>query len=268
MSDTRLARSVLFVHGPWLHASSWGRWVERFADAGYAASAPGWPGDPDTVEAARADPASIAGHGIDDVVAHLGGIITRLDAPPVLIGHGLGGTIVQKLLGLDRAAGAVAIDAAPIRGVLRLPISSLRSAFPVLRNPANRNRAVALTPAGFRYAFGSAISAEESDELHRRWAIPAPGRPLFQVATASFNPRSQTAVETHNSRRGPLLLTMGGRDHAVPRRITKSTLNLYKRSTAFTALMDFPDRGHSLVIDSGWRDVAEAVLGWLADQGL
>jgi alpha-beta hydrolase superfamily lysophospholipase len=268
MSDTRRVRPVLFVHGPWLHASSWAPWVERFADAGYAATAPGWPGDPDTVEAARADPAGIAGHGFDDVVAHLAGIITRLDAPPVLIGHGLGGTIVQKLLGLDRAAGAVAIDAAPIRGVLPLAMSSLRSAFPVLRNPANRTRAIALTAAEFRYAFGNAIAAEESDELHRRWAIPAPGRPLFQAATANFNPRSETAVETRNSRRGPLLLTMGGRDHTVPRALTKSTLRLYKHSSAFTDLMDFPDRGHSLVIDSGWREVADAVLGWLANQGL
>ncbi|HEY2765731.1 MAG TPA: alpha/beta fold hydrolase [Pseudonocardiaceae bacterium] len=264
---TAISRPVLFVHGLWLHASSWGHWVDLFRDTGYAPSAPGWPGDPDTVAGARADPDSIAGHGIDDVVDHFAGIIAGLDAPPILIGHSFGGLIVEKLLGDGLGDAGIAIDAAPIKGVLPLPISSLRTAFPVLKNPANRNRAISLTAEQFRYGFGNAISAEESDELYEKWTIPGSGRPLFQAATANLTPHSETEVDTENSTRGPLLLIMGGRDHTVPEAITKSTLKQYRHSTAVTELLEFPGRGHSLVIDSSWREIADATLDWLKEQG-
>jgi pimeloyl-ACP methyl ester carboxylesterase len=263
-----VATPVVFVHGLWLHATSWDPWCDRFRQAGYAPVAPGWPGEPATVDAARAEPARLAGPGVDDVVAHVASVIASLGAPPILVGHSFGGTIVQKLLGQGRGRAAVAIDAAPIKGVLTLPFTALRSAFPVLRNPANYRRAVALTAGEFRYAFANAVSEAESDELHQRFAIAAPGRPVFQAATANLTPRAETAVDTRNSRRGPLLLTLGGRDHTVPPAITRSTLKQYRLSSAFTDLMEFPDRGHSLVIDRGWAEVADAVLGWLADQGL
>ena len=175
---TPTATPVLFVHGLWLHATSWTRWVDLFAAAGYAPVAPGWPDDPDTVELARQHPDRIAGHGIDDVAAHYAEVIDGLDAKPILIGHSFGGTIVEKLLGQDLGAAAIAIDAAPIKGVLPLPISSLRTAFPVLKNPANKNRAISLTPEQFRYGFGNAISAEESDSLYERWTIKAASRSL------------------------------------------------------------------------------------------
>jgi pimeloyl-ACP methyl ester carboxylesterase len=259
---------VLFVHGLWLHASSWEPWVGLFRDAGYDASAPGWPGDPDTVAEARANPDTIAGHGIDDVVQHYADVIGKLESKPILVGHSFGGTIVEKLLGQGHGAAGVAIDAAPIKGVLPLPISSLRSAFPVLKNPANRKRAVALTKEQFRYAFGNAIPEEESAALHEKWAIPAPGKPLFQAASANVSPHSEAAVETDNSDRGPLLLIAGGRDHTVPEAITRSTLKQYRRSTAVTELVEFPDRGHSLTIDHGWREVADASLAWLKKNGL
>lgn len=266
MPTTRMP--VLFVHGLWLHATSWEPWVELFADEGYDPSAPGWPDDPATVSEARAEPQRMADHGIDDVVGHYAKIIAGLEAKPVLIGHSFGGTIVQKLLGLELAAAAVAIDAAPIKGVMTLPISSLRSAFPGLRNPANRHRAVSLTPGQFRYAFGNAIPEDESDQLYERWSIPAPGKPLFEAASANFTPRSAAAVDTDNSRRGPLLLIAGGEDHTVPPAITKSTLKRYRHSTAVTELKEFPDRGHSLTIDHGWRDIADGSLAWLQKQGL
>ena len=259
---------VVFIHGLWLHASSWTPWVDLFTEAGYAPVAPGWPGDPVTVELARANPDSIAGHGIEEVTEHYAGLIKQLPTPPVIIGHSFGGMIAEKLLGEDLGAAAVAIDAAQIKGVLPLPLSALRSTLPVFKNPANAHRAVSLTAEQFRYSFGNAVPAEESDALYERWAIPAPGKPLFEAASANFSPHSPAKVDTANSGRGPLLLVMGGRDHTVPEAITKSTLKQYRGSDAVTELTEFPDRGHSLTIDSGWRAVADECLSWLAKQGL
>jgi pimeloyl-ACP methyl ester carboxylesterase len=259
---------VVFIHGLWLHATSWAPWVELFRDAGYDPIAPGWPGDPGTVEAARANPDALANHGIDDVTGHYARIIDQLPARSVLIGHSFGGMIAQKLLGEDYGAGGVAIDAAQIKGVLPLPLSTLHSTLPVFKNPANKHKAVSLTAEQFRYSFGNAISEEESDDLYERWTIPAPGRPLFEAAVANFELHSPAKVDTRNQDRGPLLLVMGGRDHTVPEAITKATLKQYRHSDATTELAEFPDRGHSLTIDSGWRAVADHCLTWLGKQGL
>ncbi|MFI5960017.1 alpha/beta hydrolase [Cryptosporangium sp. NPDC051539] len=259
---------VLLIHGLWLHASSWADWADLFGAAGYDVSAPGWPGDPDTVAEARANPESIADHGIDDVVAHYAGIIAGLPASPILIGHSFGGMIAQRLLGQDLARAAVAIDAAQIKGVLPLPLSALRSTLPVFRNPANRHKAVSLTAEQFRFAFGNAIPPEESLELFEKWAIPAPGKPLFEAATANFDPHSPAAVNTGNELRGPLLLITGGKDHTVPEAVTRATLKQYRHSDAVTDILEFPDRAHSLTIDHGWRDVAQASLDWLKKQSL
>jgi len=260
-----LTPPVIFIHGLWLHASSWADWADVFRDAGYEPSTPGWPGDGDTVAESRANPESIADHGIDDVVAHYAGLIAALPRKPVLVGHSFGGMIAQKLLGQDLAAAAVAIDAAQIKGVLPLPLSALRATLPVFRNPANRHRAVSLTAEQFRFAFGNAISEEESQELYDRWAIPAPGKPLFEAAAANFDPHSPAAVDTRNDGRGPLLLVMGGKDHTVPEAVTRATLKQYRHSEAVTDILEFPDRAHSLTIDHGWRDVADASLAWLGE---
>ena len=259
---------VVFVHGLWLHADSWGAWVDLFTEAGYAPVAPGWPGDSSTVEETRSQPERVAGQGIDDVVKHYAGIISGLDAKPIVIGHSFGGLIVQRLLGQDVAAAGVAIDAAPIKGVVFLPPSALRVASIALRNPANKKRAVALTAKQFRYGFGNALSETESAELYERWAIPSPGKPLFEAASANLSRRSPAKVNTGNATRGPLLLTAGGKDHTVPPAITKSTLKLYRKSPAVTDYKEFPDRGHSLALDNGWREVADTVLSWLKDHSL
>lgn len=262
------ANPVLFIHGLWLHPHSWTAWVERFTHAGYTASAPGWPGVRETVDESRQHPEEIADHGIDDVVGHYLAIIEHLPAPPILVGHSFGGMITEKLLGMGHAAAAVAIDAAQIKGVLPLPLSSLRATLPVFKNPANRHRAVSLTPEQFRYSFGNALSSEESAALFAQWAIPAPGRPLFEAATANFSLHSPAAVDTDNAERGPLLLVMGGRDHTVPEAITKATLKQYRHSGATTDLIEFEDRGHSLTIDHGWAEVADACLTWLDKNAL
>jgi len=259
---------VVFIHGLWLHATSWAPWAELFSEAGYDPIAPGWPGDPDTVEAARANPDALADHGIDDVTRHYQAIIDTLPSRPILIGHSFGGMIAEKLLGLDYGAAAIGIDAAQIKGVLPLPLSALHATLPVFKNPANKHKAVSLTTEQFRFSFGNAVSPEESDALYERWTIPAPGKPLFEAAAANFSLHSPAKVNTANEGRGPLLLVMGGRDHTVPEVITKATVKQYRHSSAVTDLEEFADRGHSLTIDSGWREVADACLAWLAKQGL
>jgi pimeloyl-ACP methyl ester carboxylesterase len=268
MAEPGASRTVVFIHGLWLHADSWRPWVELFREEGYDPVAPGWPGDPATVDEARAHADDLADHGIDEVVEHYAALIGQLPDRPILIGHSFGGMIAQRLLGQDLGAAAVAIDAAQIKGVLPLPLSALKATLPVFRNPANRHRAVSLTAEQFRFAFGNAVSEQESQELYDRWAIPAPGRPLFEAAAANFNPHSPAKVDTANQGRGPLLLVAGGRDNTVPETITRATLKQYRHSDAVTDFLEFPDRGHSLSIDSGWREVADASLAWLRKQGL
>ena len=254
---------VVFVHGLWLHATSWDPWAALFQKAGYEAQAPGWPGDSDTVEETRRQPDRVAGKGIDEVVEHYAQIIRGLDGRPVVIGHSFGGLIVQRLLDQNLAAAAVAIDPAPIKGVLALPLSALKVASVALRKPANRNLAVSLTREEFRYGFGNALPAQESDELYERWTIPSPGKPLFEDAFAAVTPNSPAKVNTRNKTRGPLLITAGGKDHTVPPIISTSTRRLYHRSPCVTDFREFPDRGHSLTIDHGWNEVAQEVLDWL-----
>jgi pimeloyl-ACP methyl ester carboxylesterase len=261
-------KPVVFVHGLWLHAESWSSWVDRFTETGYAASALGWPGDGATVVETRAHPGAVAGRGIQAVADHYASIIRSMATKPVVVGHSFGGLIAQRLLGEDLAAAAVAIDPAPPKGVLFLPLSAFRVAGVAPRNPANKKRAVSLTSKQFRNGFGNALSPADSEELYQRWTIPSPGRPLFEAATAGFARRSPATVATKNASRGRLLITAGGRDHTVPRIVAKQNFRLYRSSSAVTDFTEFPDRGHSLTIDRGWRDVADAVLAWLKHHSL
>jgi non-heme chloroperoxidase len=261
-------RPVVFIHGLWLHASSWGPWVQLFEDSGYAPVAPGWPGAPDSIEEARERPESVAGTGIDDIVGHYASLILKLENPPILVGHSFGGLIAQRLLGEGVGAGAVAIDAAPIKGVILLPPSALRVASIGLRNPANRHRAISLSPGQFHYGFANTLPHQEVAALYQQWTAPSPGKPLFEAAAANLSRHSPAQIATNNDTRGPLLLIAGGKDHTVPAAITKQTHKLYRKSSAVTNYHEFPDRGHSLCIDHGWREVADQSLAWLKTQSL
>jgi len=261
---------VVFIHGLWLHSTSWQPWADYFRDAGFDPVLPEWPGVPDTVAEARANPDSQAGVGIDQVIEHFAAIVRDLAQPPVLIGHSFGGLVVLALLdrGLGRAG--VAIDPAQIRGVVRTPPAQLATAFPVLRTPANRKRAVSLSAGQFRMAFGNALPEDESDRLHEQWTIPSPGKPLFQAALANMTPRSRaaTAIDTGKAERAPLLIVSGGVDRTVPDSVTQAAYRKYRKSSAVTEFRQFPDRGHSLTVDSGWREIADASLQWLEKQGI
>ncbi len=255
---------VVFIHGLWLLPSSWDRWATLFEEAGFTALTPGWPDDPETVEEANAHPEVFAKKTVGQVADHFEEVVRKLDTPPAIIGHSFGGLLTQILAGRGCSKVSVAIDPAPFRGVLPLPLSSLKSASPVLRNPANRNRAVPLTYDQFRYAFANAVSEEEAKELFSTFAVPAPGKPLFQAAVANVNPRSQVKVDTQNPRRGPLLIISGEKDHTIPWAVANAAFKKQDRNEHHaTEIVEIKGRGHALTIDSGWREVAETALAFV-----
>ena len=254
---------VVFVHGLWLLPNSWDRWATLFEENGYAALTPGWPDDPETVEEAKAHPEVFAGKSIGQVADHFETIIRGLEKKPAVIGHSFGGLLTQILAGRGLAAASVAIDPAPFRGVLPLPISSLKSGFPVLGNPANRNRAVPLTYEQFRYAFANAVTEDEAKQLYETYSVPTAGKPLFQAAAANLNPWTEAKVDTENPERGPLLIISGEQDHTVPWAIANASYKQQQDNNAVTEIIEIKDRGHALTIDSGWREVAETALAFI-----
>jgi len=254
---------VVFIHGLWLLPSSWDRWATVFEEAGFTALTPGWPDDPETVEEANAHPEVFAGKSIGDVADHYAAVIGRLTKKPAVIGHSFGGLLTQILAGRGLSAASVAIDPAPFRGVLPLPISALRSGSPVLGNPANRNRAIPLTYDQFRYAFANAVTEDEAKDLYETFAVPAPGRPLFQAATANLNPWTEAKVDTDNPDRGPLLVISGEKDHTVPWALSNAAYKQQKDNPGVTEIVEIKGRGHALTIDSGWREVADTALAFV-----
>ncbi|WP_125612797.1 alpha/beta hydrolase [Specibacter cremeus] len=255
---------VVFVHGLWLLPGSWEAWRTLFQERGFSTLAPGWPDDPETVEEARRIPGVFAGKSIGAITDHFVDIIGHLDRKPVLIGHSFGGLITQKLAGMGLATASVAIDPAPVRGVLPLPLSSLKAASPVIANPANRRRQVMLTEKEFRYAFANAVPEAEAHELYELFPVPGSGLPLFQAAFENLFPRTEASADTRNPDRGPLLVISGEEDHTVPWAVANATYHLQKKNPGVTEIVKIPGRGHSLVIDAGWADVAEKALDFLA----
>jgi len=254
---------VVFIHGLWLLPSSWDRWCTVFEDAGYTAVAPGWPDDPETIVEAKAHPEVFAHKTVGQVADHFEEVVRALTKKPAVIGHSFGGLLTQILAGRGCSAVSVAIDPAPFRGVLPLPISALKSSSAVLTNPANYNRAVPLTYEQFRYAFANAVSEDEAKELYDEYAVPAPGAPLFQAATANFNPWTEAKVNSKNPERGPLLIISGEKDHTVPWAIANASFKKQQRNEGVTEIKEIPGRGHALTIDSGWREVADTALGFV-----
>jgi non-heme chloroperoxidase len=254
---------VVFVHGLWLLPSSWDRWAKMFETAGYSAVRPGWPDDPDTVEAAKEHPEVFARKSVGQIADHFEAVIRKIDREPAVIGHSFGGLLTQILAGRGCSAVSVAIDPAPFRGVLPLPVSALRSASPVLKNPLNRHRAVPLTFEQFHYGFGNALDEDEARALYEKFAVPGSGEPIFQAAAANLNPWTEAKVDVKNPERGPLLIISGELDHTVPPSIANASYKRELKNPGVTEFVEMKGRGHSLVIDNGWKEVAETALGFV-----
>ncbi|HUC08728.1 MAG TPA: alpha/beta fold hydrolase [Solirubrobacterales bacterium] len=255
---------VVFVHGLWLLPSSWQNWIDLFEEAGFAAVAPGWPGDPESVEAARANPQALAGVGVVAVADHFAAAIGGLQKKPAIIGHSFGGLITQILAGRGLSIASVAVNPAPFKGVLPLPLAAIRTTLPVLGNPLNRGRTVTLSFDQFRYGWANAVPEEEARQLYERYHVAAPGKPIFQAAMANLNPSAETKADTKNPDRGPLLIFTGEEDHAVPPAMSVAAFKKQKsHNPGVTEHIEMPHRGHSLTIDHGWREVAENALAFV-----
>jgi pimeloyl-ACP methyl ester carboxylesterase len=259
-------KTIVFIHGLWMHSSSWQRWMDYFTDQGYKTLNPGWPGDGSTVAECRSNPAAIANRGVTEIVDSYAKVIATLPEPPIVIGHSFGGLIAQILQSKNLASGCIAIDPAPMKGVWQLPLSVLKASFPVLGNPFNFKKANSLTFKQFCYGFANAISDKEAKELYDRYTIPAPCKPLFQAATATFI-GSETQVNSENKTRGPLLITGGSKDNQAPPVLGKASVKKYNSSVVSDFKL-FEGRGHSIAIDSGWKEVAEYTHTWLKKNGL
>jgi len=251
---------AVFIHGLWLLPSSWDRWAEVFAQAGYTPVLPGWPDDPETVDEANANPEVFARKTVGQVADHFAGVIGALAARPAIVGHSFGGLLAQILAGRGLAAASVAISPAPFRGVLPLPISALRTASVALRNPANWNRAVPLSYEQFRYSFANAVGEDEAKELYLGYSVPGAGEPLFQAASANLNPWTEAKVDSTNPERGPMLIVSADSDQTVPWAIANAAYKRQKRNVGVTEIVKMTGRGHALTIDAGWREVAEKAL--------
>jgi non-heme chloroperoxidase len=254
---------VVFIHGLWLLPSSWQQWMELFEEAGYAPLAPGWPGDPDSVEAARANPQALAGVGVAAVADRFAAVIGGLERKPAIVGHSFGGLITQILAGRGLSLASVAVDPAPFKGVLPLPLAAIRTTLPVLGNPLNRGRTVTLSFDQFRYGWANAVPEDEARSLYEEYHVAAPGKPIFQAAMANLNPSAETKAETKSAERGPLLIFTGEKDHAVPPAMSVAAYKKQSRNPGVTEHVEMPNRGHSLTIDHGWREVAENALAFV-----
>jgi non-heme chloroperoxidase len=254
---------VVLIHGLWLLPSSWAAWAEFYRQAGYAPLTPDWPDDPDTVDEARANPQVFVGKTLAQVADHTTEIIQALDQKPVVLGHSTGGLLAQMLAGRGLSVATVAIDPGVFRGVLPLPGSVLKGVGPFLVDPRTRGRAITLTFDQFRYSWTNALDEKEAKELYDAFHVAGSGISLVQMGNANLNPWTQARVDTTNPDRGPLLIIDGAKDHTVPWAIANAAYKRQRRNRAVTEIVKIPNRGHSLTIDHGWREVAQTALDFI-----
>jgi pimeloyl-ACP methyl ester carboxylesterase len=257
------APPVVFIHGLWLLPSSWANWADFFQQAGYAPLTPDWPGDPETVEEARANPDVLAKKTLGQVADHTADVIRKLDAKPAVMGHSTGGLVAQMLAGRGLSAATVAIDPGVFRGVLPLPASVLKGVGPFLVNPRTRSRAITLTFDQFKYGWTNALDEDESKHLYDTYHVAGSGIALAQMGNANLNPWTESKVDTKNPDRGPLLIIDGEEDHTVPWAIANAAYKRQRHNPGVTEIVKVPNRGHSLTIDHGWREVAETALAFV-----
>lgn len=259
------ADTIVLVHGLYMTPLSWEHWIDRYQREGYRVLAPAWPGMDGDVGDLRRDPSPIANLTASAILDHYERIIRDLERPPIIMGHSFGGAFTQILLNRGLGAAGVAIDSAAVRGVLDLPISTLRSGLPLLRNPLRRHAAIALTPRQFHYAFTNTLSEQESRKVYERYQVPGSRSILLEGASANFNPRTALRVDFGNDARAPLLFIAGGRDHIIPASTNRSNAARYGKSKAITAFKEFPDRSHYTLGQEGWEEVADHALSWATE---
>ena len=262
-ANATTARPVVFIHGLWLLPSSWDRWAALFEEAGYVALTPDWPDDPATVEDARANPKALARKTLKQVADHTTRIIHALHTKPVVIGHSTGGLLAEMIAGGGLSAATVAIDPGVFRGVLPLPFSVLKGVGPFLVDPRTRDRAITLTFDQFEYGWANALDEQEGRELYDTFHVAASGVSLVQMGNANLNPWTEAKVDTKNPDRGPLLIIDGEKDNTVPWAIANAAYKRQQRNPGVTEIVKVPNRGHSLTIDHGWREVAEIALAFV-----
>jgi pimeloyl-ACP methyl ester carboxylesterase len=260
--------TIVLIHGLWMSPLSWEKWIERYGALGYRVLAPGWPGMDGDIEEFRADPSAVDRLGMEEIIDHYDAIVRDLDTPPIIMGHSFGGAFAEVLLDRGLGAAGVGIDAAALKGITTLPFSQLKSGFPVLKNPANNHRAVTLTFDEFRYAFANTLTEEAGREAYDRYAVPGPGRVLYQAAFANLNPHAATKVDFGKADRAPLLLIAGEHDHTVPAAVDRSVAKHYEKSTALTEYKEFPGRSHFIIGQDGWQEVADYALRWAVDHAV
>jgi non-heme chloroperoxidase len=254
---------VVFVHGLWLLPSSWATWADFFKQAGYAPLTPDWPDDPETVQQARANPDVLAHKTLKQIADHTAEIINALEKKPVVMGHSTGGLLAQMLADRGLAAATVAIDPGVFRGVLPLPASALKVSGPFLVNPLNRGCAITLTYDQFSYGWANALDDKEAKKLYDTFHVAGSGISLAQMGNANLNPCTEAKVDTRNPDRGPLLIIEGEKDHTVPWATANAAYKLQRRNPGVTEIVKMPNRGHSLTIDHGWREVADTALDFV-----
>ena len=263
-SDQPQAETIVLIHGMWMTPLSWEHWVNHYTDRGHRVLAPAWPGLDKEPEELRRDPSPLRGLSIRDIVDHYDKIIRGLDRPPIIIGHSFGGLFTQLLLDRGLGAAGVALGTGAPKGVLKLPYSTLRAAWPALRNPANLNKETPLTPKQFHWCFTNSLSREESDAVYERYYIPGSARPFFQAGLANFNPKAVTKVDYQNPARPPLLLVTGAEDRICPPSVNKANFKKQRKAPSFTEHRELGGRCHFPGQD-GWEEVADFALSWTTE---
>jgi pimeloyl-ACP methyl ester carboxylesterase len=253
--------TIVLIHGLWMTPRSWEKWAERYEGSGYKVVAPAWPGMEAEVEALNEDPSPIAALDIEQIVDYYEGLIRELDSPPIIMGHSLGGTVTQLLLDRGVGAAGVGVASGTVKGVLDLPLSTLKSSSPVLRNPFNKGKAIPLDAKQFHYAFANTLSQEESDAIYKRYHVPAAATVLFEVAFANLHLHAPTKVNFDNDDRAPLLFVAFGEDHVVPPKASRHNAEKYEDSKAITEFKEFEGRPH-FPGAPGWEEVADYALSW------
>src|SRR5262245_15049670 len=257
--------TIVLIHGFWVTPRAWEGWKKRYEAKGYTVLTPAYPGFEVEVEALREDPTPIEALTVPAVMEHLESVVSPLDSPPIIMGHSAGGVFTQILLDRGYGASAVAIDSAPTEGVKPIPLSQVRASFPVLKNPANRHKAVGLTFEQWQYTFTNTFDEDTGRRLYERYHIPASGHVFWGSALANIHPgKDDTHVDYKNPNRAPLLFISGSDDHLMPPKIQQSNAKHYKGEGTVTEVVEF-EGPHLLPLIDGWEKVADYALDWAVE---